>query len=85
MPPTADGEAYLMTRKVENKTKTQNMQNQEVVQQNTTTILQMWELWRSASWECIAVEPASRGIFCFYVSGKYSLRCFHVSVSLPSG
>lgn len=47
MPPIADGEAYLTTtRKVENKTsKTEHAkQNQEVVQHNTTTTLQMWEL-----------------------------------------
>lgn len=51
MPPTADGEAYLTTtRKKKIKKKSgklkQNMQkqNQEVVQHNTTTTLQMWEL-----------------------------------------
>lgn len=49
--PAADGEAYLTTTiEVENKTE-HAKQNQEVVQHNTATNLQMWELWRSAGWE----------------------------------
>lgn len=34
------------------------MQNQNVVQHNTNTTLQMWELWRSAC-ECIILADAA--------------------------
>ena len=57
-------------QKVENKTQHRTCKtNQEVVQQNTTTTLQMWELWRSACCKCI-LALSGRCSLCFTFNGQ---------------
>lgn len=59
------------------------MQNQEVVQHNTTTTLQMWELWRSACCECIILAPSCRCSLCFTFTGKKPHSHFFLSTCIP--
>lgn len=75
----------IWQQKVENKT-WHDMQNQNVVQHNTNTTLQMWELWRSACCESIILAVMPMQPQCFTFPGKAKVAThFFVSVCSPSG